>query len=129
MRSKEERETEIARVAIGRLQQWQSREPGPPLAGEASLSARQVAAMIDHTQLKPDAGADKIRQLCAEAREYDFASVCVNSAWVPLCRDLLDGCAVKVCSVTGFALGANLTAVKRYEAEQAIQAGAARLTW
>ncbi len=80
--------------------------------------------MIDHTQLKPDAGADKIRQLCAEAREYDFASVCVNSAWVPLCRDLLDGCAVKVCSVTGFALGANLTAVKRYEAEQAIQAGA-----
>src|SRR5262245_19560906 len=60
-----------------------------------------IARLIDHTLLKPDASAQEIAQLCKEAREYHFASVCVNSAYVPLCADLLKGSDVAVCTVVG----------------------------
>lgn len=83
-----------------------------------------IARLIDHTLLKPDASADQIAQLCREAREYHFASVCVNSAYVPLCADLLKGSDVAVCTVVGFPLGASLPEVKAYEAQLAIQNGA-----
>jgi deoxyribose-phosphate aldolase len=90
----------------------------------ANLTARQLAALIDHTLLKPDATETQIRQLCAEARQYNFASVCVNATWVALCSELLTGAPVKVCTVVGFPLGATLPAVKRAETEQATALGA-----
>ena len=87
-------------------------------------TAERVAGMIDHTLLKPTATEEEIRALCAEARQYRFASVCINPAWVPLCARLLAGSPVKVCTVVGFPLGATLTAVKAYETQQVIAAGA-----
>jgi deoxyribose-phosphate aldolase len=83
-----------------------------------------IAALIDHTLLRPEATETDIRQLCAEARKYGFASVCVNSYWVPLAAAELAGSPVKVCAVAGFPLGANATAIKTAEAEAAIRAGA-----
>jgi deoxyribose-phosphate aldolase len=83
-----------------------------------------MARLIDHTLLKPDASAAEIAQLCREAREYHFASVCVNSTNVPLCADLLKGSDVAVCTVVGFPLGASPAEVKAYEAQLAIQNGA-----
>ncbi len=86
-----------------------------------------MARLIDHTLLKPDATAEEIAQLCREAREYHFASVCVNSGWVPLAADLLKGSDVAVCTVVGFPLGASLPEVKAYEAQLAIQNGASEV--
>ncbi|MDP3149652.1 MAG: deoxyribose-phosphate aldolase [Ignavibacteria bacterium] len=83
--------------------------------------------MIDHTMLKPDATTDEITQLCAEAKQYHFASVCINPGFVPLCSSLLKGTDVKVCTVIGFPLGATTTEVKRLEAEQAIANGATEI--
>ena len=82
---------------------------------------------IDHTLLKADATYDKIETLCAEAKEYDFASVCVNSYWVSACAELLKGTDVKVCTVVGFPLGAMDTASKAFEAKTAIENGAAEV--
>ena len=79
---------------------------------------------IDHTVLKANAVEGDIRQLCAEAREHAFFSVCVNSAWVPTARELLAGSPVKVCSVIGFPLGAMASAAKIFEAKQAVADGA-----
>jgi len=83
--------------------------------------------MIDHTLLKPTATEEQIRQLCAEARQYKFATVCVNPTWVALCADLLVDSQVDVCTVIGFPLGANLPELKAHEAAQCIAAGAAEL--
>jgi len=83
-----------------------------------------VAALIDHTILRPDASADEVRTVCAEARHYGFASVCVNPARVALVESELRGSQVKTCSVVGFPLGATFTAVKAQEATLAIRAGA-----
>lgn len=88
---------------------------------------QSLAAMIDHTMLKPDATPDKIAQLCFEARKYHFASVCVNPTHVQLCADLLRGTDVKVCSVIGFPLGATETDVKVFEAQKAIEHGATEI--
>jgi deoxyribose-phosphate aldolase len=84
----------------------------------------EIARLIDHTLLKPEATADQIKKLCAEAREHEFASVCVNPWWVPVAARELAGSPVKVCTVIGFPLGANATATKQFEAENAIRAGA-----
>ena len=86
-----------------------------------------LARMIDHTMLKPDATTVEITQLCAEAKQYHFASVCINPGFVPLCSSLLKGTDVKVCTVIGFPLGATTTEVKRLEAEQAIANGATEI--
>ncbi len=83
-----------------------------------------IAKFIDHTLLKPDATRDEIAKLCAEAKEYGFASVCVNPYWVPLCTELLHGTPVKICTVIGFPLGANTTETKVFEARQALASGA-----
>ena len=83
-----------------------------------------VAALIDHTILRPEASAEDVRKVCAEAREYGFASVCVNPARVALVASELRGSKVKTCSVVGFPLGATTTEVKMCEAELAIRAGA-----
>ncbi len=86
-----------------------------------------LAGMIDHTLLKPDATADKIAQLCFEARKYHFASVCVNPANVKLCADLLKNTDVKVCTVIGFPLGATSTEVKVFETKNALENGATEI--
>jgi deoxyribose-phosphate aldolase len=83
-----------------------------------------VASMIDHTLLKPDATRKDIEGLCREAAEYRFASVCVNPTWVALCATLLHGKGVKVCSVVGFPLGATTPDTKHYETRRTIFDGA-----
>jgi deoxyribose-phosphate aldolase len=87
-------------------------------------AAGPVAGMIDHTLLKPDATKQEIEQLCREAAEFHFATVCVNPAWVALCSSLLRGSGVGVCSVVGFPLGATTADVKHYETRRAIFDGA-----
>ncbi len=83
-----------------------------------------IAALIDHTILKPEATRADVIKVCREAREYNFASVCVNPYWVPLVRAELRGSAVKVCTVIGFPLGATSTEAKVAEAAAALRAGA-----
>lgn len=80
--------------------------------------------LIDHTLLKADATSAQIKQLCQEAKDYDFKSVCVNPAFVPQATELLKGSDVEVCTVIGFPLGANTTATKVFEAKDAIANGA-----
>jgi len=79
---------------------------------------------IDHTLLKADATKEKILTLCEQAREYDFASVCVNSCWVKTCKEALKGTDVNVCTVVGFPLGAMSKEGKAFETRQAIEDGA-----
>ncbi len=86
-----------------------------------------LARLIDHTLLKPEATKQQIQQLCAEARKYRFASVCINPCYVSLCAQLLKETSVKVCTVIGFPLGATSTEAKVYEAEQALRDGALEL--
>ncbi len=83
-----------------------------------------IAALIDHTILKPEATRADVIKVCREARQYSFASVCVNSYWVPLVRAELAGSPVKVCTVVGFPLGAASTEAKAAEASTAVCAGA-----
>ena len=83
-----------------------------------------LASYIDHTLLKPIATKNDILHLCDEAKQYHFASVCVNPCWVSLCAETLKGSGVKVCTVIGFPLGANTTHIKAEEAAQAIKNGA-----
>src|ERR1700759_1395940 len=87
----------------------------------------EIARLIDHTLLKPEATADKIVSLCAEAREHGFASVCVNPFWVPLAVQELTGSPVKTCTVVGFPLGANVSATKIFEAGKALRSGASEI--
>jgi deoxyribose-phosphate aldolase len=91
--------------------------------GEAA-SARDWAALIDHTMLKPEASEVDIKRLCEEAARYKFASVCVNPCWVKAAACHLRGSGVPVCTVVGFPLGATLPDVKAYEARRAIFDGA-----
>ncbi len=86
-----------------------------------------VIHLIDHTLLKPDATTAQITNLCAEARQYHFAAVCLNPTHVKLAANLLQGTEVKVCTVVGFPLGATLTRVKVFETEQVLNDGAAEV--
>ncbi len=101
--------------------------PGEPLPLAPVDLAAGLAPFIDHTLLKPEARARQIAQLCAEARELGFATVCVNSGRVPLAAELLQGSGVKVCAVTGFPLGAGLAGAKAREAQLALAAGAGEI--
>jgi len=84
----------------------------------------EMAKLIDHTMLKPDATRAEVVALCEEAKQYRFASVCVNTTWVPLCKALLAGTDVIVCAVVGFPLGAMSPTAKAYEAREAVRQGA-----
>jgi len=84
----------------------------------------EFSKYFDHTLLKSDSTEAQIRTLCQEAIQYQFASVCVNSFYIPLCTRLLKDSSVKVCTVVGFPLGANLTVVKAIETRKVIQEGA-----
>jgi deoxyribose-phosphate aldolase len=88
---------------------------------------RDIAKLIDHTLLKPEASYSQIDQLCSEAREYSFASVCVNPVHVKRCAKLLRGSDVLVCTVIGFPLGATPKEVKALEARRALRDGAREL--
>jgi deoxyribose-phosphate aldolase len=101
-------------------------------AGASRVSASEkltridpnIAALIDHTILKPEATRNDVVKICREAREYRFASVCVNPYWVPLVKAELSGSPVKVCTVVGFPLGATSTEAKVAETAAALRAGA-----
>ncbi|MBI4509259.1 MAG: deoxyribose-phosphate aldolase [Deltaproteobacteria bacterium] len=97
------------------------RVAAPPGTGAV---APDLAKMIDHTLLKPETTADDVRRLCDEAKRHNFASVCVNSTWVPMAKSALRGSPVMVCAVVGFPLGAMTPTAKAYEAREAVRQGA-----
>ncbi len=88
------------------------------------MNWQAAARMIDHTLLKPEASREQVEKLCREAARFDFASVCVNAYWIPLCASILRPTPVKVCTVVGFPLGATLTSAKRAETLEALRLGA-----
>lgn len=92
--------------------------------GDASDVPMDLARYIDHTLLKPEASAVDIDELCDEAREYEFASVCINPTWVKRAATNLRGSSVVTCTVIGFPLGATTTAIKAMEARRALREGA-----
>lgn len=104
------------------LQQGGSAAAPAPAAN--LLPPEKVAKLIDHTVLKPEATAEDIDKLCAEAAQYGFYSVCVNPVWVPKAKQLLRGTPVKVCAVVGFPLGAQASDIKVLEARRALREGA-----
>lgn len=91
------------------------------------ITKEQLAKLIDHTLLKPDTTEDSIKQLCEEAKKYNFCSICVNPAYISLASSILSGTDIKVCSVIGFPLGASTPKVKALEAETAISNGASEI--
>lgn len=96
----------------------------PKVPSETVVIDRTLAAQIDHTLLKPDATPHEIDTLCAEAKQYGFASVCINPSFVSRCKHLLEGTSVMVCTVVGFPLGATSTSAKTDETSHAIRDGA-----
>lgn len=94
---------------------------------EKKLSIQDLAGMIDHTLLKPDATLSEIKQLCEEAIHNNFASVCINPSYAEACFEMIKSSNVKVCCVIGFPLGATTTKTKLLEAEEAIKNGAEEL--
>jgi deoxyribose-phosphate aldolase len=88
------------------------------------MKKQELAKLIDHTILKPEATREQIVKLCKEAIENGFASVCINPSNVKICAELLKKSEVKVCTVIGFPLGANITKIKALETEEAIKDGA-----
>jgi deoxyribose-phosphate aldolase len=88
------------------------------------MNPTEIAKTIDHTALKADTTKEQIIELCKEAKEYQFASVCVNPTWVETAAELLKGTEVKVCTVIGFPLGANTPETKAFETKDAIEKGA-----
>ncbi len=98
--------------------------PAAVAAATGNLSASQLARMIDHTLLKPEATAADVKKLCEEAIQYNFWSCCVNSAMVPVAAQALRGSSVKVCAVVGFPLGAMPASMMAMEARRAMRDGA-----
>ncbi|MGG1634004.1 deoxyribose-phosphate aldolase [Paenibacillus sp. FSL K6-3182] len=94
------------------------------MSNDMNLSPADIAAMIDHTILKADATKDEVLQICREAKQYQFATVCVNAGWVATAAEELKGSGVGITTVVGFPLGATMTASKAAEARFAIEAGA-----
>lgn len=91
------------------------------------MDKKELAKMIDHTLLKPEATYEQIVRLCKEALEYGFASVCINPCYVNAAYQLLKGSDVKVCTVVGFPLGAVTSETKAFEAVQAVNRGASEI--
>ncbi|WP_186429964.1 deoxyribose-phosphate aldolase [Clostridium sp. BSD9I1] len=91
------------------------------------MTKNELARMIDHTVLKADTKEEKIEEICKEALQYNFASVCINPCNIEFAAKLLKGSEVKVCTVIGFPLGANTTATKAFETKDAIEKGASEV--
>ena len=89
-----------------------------------AIKPRYMAKMLDHTNLDPTGTVEDIKQLCREALEYNFATVCVHPVYVPMCDKLLNDSSVKITTVVGFPLGANLSETKSFETRNAIKNGA-----
>jgi deoxyribose-phosphate aldolase len=85
---------------------------------------KKLNKYIDHTMLKQFATREDIRKLCSEAKEFDFATVCVNPSWIEFCKKELSGSTVEVCTVIGFPLGAMTSTSKVFEAKNAVEVGA-----
>lgn len=107
-------------------QEYEQHLPPAPVQSDIPVG-RQIARWIDHTLLKPEATSAQVKQLCQEALQYQFASVCINPAYVPLACGLLGDAPVAVCTVVGFPLGAVLPEFKVYETLACINAGAAEI--
>jgi deoxyribose-phosphate aldolase len=100
--------------------------PAPPPALTKPIGA-EMAAWIDHTLLKPEATAEQVKTLCQEGLQYRFASICINPSFVPLAAGLLANSPVRVCTVVGFPLGANLPTYKVLETLCCLDAGAVEI--
>jgi deoxyribose-phosphate aldolase len=119
-------QSDLERIAK-RVQDLLASQGNPPIAAttrKSSLGPSQIAQLIDHTVLRPDTTRSDVDQLCREARQYKFYSVCVNPTWVSFARQALEGSSVKVCCVVGFPLGAQPPETKAMEARAAIRQGA-----
>jgi len=118
--------TDLERIAkrVQELLAAAGNPPGAATAPKLNLSPAQIAQLIDHSGLRPNATYADIEQLCREARQYKFYSVCVNPSSVSLSRELLAGSDVKVCGVVGFPLGAQPPETKAMEARASIRQGA-----
>jgi len=117
---------EVARIAQ-RVREMLQQGASAPAAATTVLPPDKVVKLIDHTLLKPEATAEDIDKLCAEAKQYGFYSVCVNPIWVRKAKDLLRGTQVKVCAVVGFPLGAQSPDIKTLEARRALREGASEI--
>lgn len=106
------------------LETGTAKPSGVSAGSGAGTGGKGLASMIDHTILKPEATAEQVKKVCTEAREYKFASVCVNPSYVPLVAEMLGGSGVKTCSVVGFPLGATPARVKAAEVKEVIGCGA-----
>jgi deoxyribose-phosphate aldolase len=91
------------------------------------MTKKELAERIDHTALGPDVSPERVRQICAEAKEWGFYGVCVNPCYIELAKKELEGTSVKIVTVIGFPHGATLPQVKAYEARAAVEAGADEL--
>ncbi len=114
---------DVARIAE-RVKQIVGGNSSSSAAGTANLPPAQLARMIDHTILKPEATQADVKKLCEEALKHNFFSCCVNSSWVRTAAQALRGSSVKVCAVVGFPLGAATPEIKALEARRAIREGA-----
>jgi deoxyribose-phosphate aldolase len=119
----------ITKEVLARLNQQKEEEKAGKDSSQSSakktiLTPAELARYIDHTLLKPDAVVKQFEQLCTEAVNYKFYSVCVNSGWVPFVAKKLRGTGIKICSVVGFPLGEMDTPSKAFEARSAISNGA-----
>jgi deoxyribose-phosphate aldolase len=116
-------QSDLERIAQ-RVQELLAAQGNPPIAASTPKPKLDIAQLIDHTVLRPDTTRSDIEQLCREARQYKFYSVCVNPTWVSVARQMLEGSGVKVCCVVGFPLGAQPPETKAMEARAAIRQGA-----
>src|SRR5664280_1963008 len=116
-------QSDLERIAQ-RVQELLAAQGNPPIAASTPKPKLDIAQLIDHTVLRPDTTRSDIEQLCREARQYKFYSVCVNPTWVSLARQMLEGSGVKVCCVVGFPLGAQPPETKAMEARAAMRQGA-----
>ncbi len=115
----------VRRMGIGRL--WRGAASALAAPAAPSIPAAELAGMIDHTLLRPEASTAAFDKLCQEAVQHKFYSVCVNSCRVAYVARKLQGTGVKVCAVVGFPLGAMTSRAKGFEAREAIADGAAEI--
>jgi len=118
--------TDLERIAkrVQELLAAAGQRPGAATIPKPTLSPAEIAQLIDHSGLRPNATRADIEQLCREARQYKFYSVCLNPTWVSLARELFVGSNVKICCVVGFPFGAQPPETKAMEARAAIRQGA-----
>ena len=113
---------ELFNRVIKRMDSRKFDNSGNPVKKEGFKS--EIAGLIDHTLLKPEATPEEIAELCRQGDEFGFASICVNSGWISLCQQLKTNPAVKICGISGFPLGANSARAKAAEAASCVEDGA-----